>query len=111
MTKFLSLLSLASLLLVGCNGGVSTSNNDSSSTNTASNAPAKAPSGDFKVALITPGPVNDSGWCALAYDGLQGIKTEMDTSWYSATDTNITNQVCKSQKTFLIRSSFLRRAA
>ena len=77
MTKFLSLLSLASLLLVGCNGGVSTSNNDSSSTNTASNAPAKAPSGDFKVALITPGPVNDSGWCALAYDGLQGIKTEM----------------------------------
>jgi basic membrane protein A and related proteins len=40
---------------------------------------------DFKVALLTPGPVNDSGWSALAYEGLQAIKTE--------TGAEVSNQV------------------
>lgn len=31
----------------------------------------------FKVALITPGPVNDSGWSALAYRGLAAIQKEL----------------------------------
>lgn len=31
----------------------------------------------LKVALLTPGPVSDSGWNALAYDGLQEIKASM----------------------------------
>ena len=70
MTKFLSILSVSVLLLVGCGSGSTAGNNDTGTTNTA-------PKSDFKVALITPGPVNDSGWCALAYDGLQGIKTDM----------------------------------
>ena len=36
-----------------------------------------ADAADFKVALITPNSVNDSGWSALAYKGLQEIKTTM----------------------------------
>ncbi len=32
---------------------------------------------DFKVALLTPGPVNDSGWSALAYEGLLAIRDEL----------------------------------
>ncbi|MEI8282359.1 MAG: BMP family protein [Armatimonadota bacterium] len=75
MTKFLGLLSLSALFLVGCNSS-STANNEPTTTNTAANAPA--PKSDFKVALITPGPINDSGWCALAYDGLQGIHKDLD---------------------------------
>jgi len=74
MTKFLSILSLSALLLVGCSGGSGAANNAPSSTPNTTN---EAPKSDFKVALITPGPVNDSGWSALAYDGLQGIKTDM----------------------------------
>lgn len=31
----------------------------------------------FKVALITPGPVNDKGWSEGAYSGLQKIKQEL----------------------------------
>jgi basic membrane protein A len=75
MTKFLSLLSLASLILVGCSGGATAGNNEPATTNASTTG--TAPKTDFKVALITPGPVNDSGWCALAFDGLQGIKTDM----------------------------------
>ncbi|MFB9328465.1 BMP family protein [Paenibacillus aurantiacus] len=33
--------------------------------------------GDFKVALLTPGPVNDNGWNAIAYNGLTKIKDEL----------------------------------
>jgi len=33
--------------------------------------------GDFKVALLTPGPVSDAGWSAMAYDGLQAIKGDL----------------------------------
>ncbi len=73
MTKFLSLLSLSALLLLGCGSG----NSDSNGVNSSPTSSNEAPKSDFKVALITPGPVNDSGWSALAYDGLQGIKTDM----------------------------------
>ncbi|MER3496407.1 MAG: BMP family ABC transporter substrate-binding protein, partial [Armatimonadota bacterium] len=34
-------------------------------------------SGEFKVALLTPGPVNDAGWSALAFDGLKTVEREM----------------------------------
>jgi basic membrane lipoprotein Med (substrate-binding protein (PBP1-ABC) superfamily) len=74
MTKFLSILSLSALLLVGCSGGSGEANNAPSSTPSTTNEATKS---GFKVALITPGPVNDSGWSALAYEGLQGIKTDM----------------------------------
>ena len=74
MHKFFSIVGLAALVLVGCSGDSGNSNNSPAVTPTATN---EAPTSDFKVALITPGPVNDSGWSALAYDGLQGIKTDM----------------------------------
>jgi basic membrane lipoprotein Med (substrate-binding protein (PBP1-ABC) superfamily) len=36
-------------------------------------APAKA----FKVGLLTPGSINDGGWNAIAWEGLQRIKNEL----------------------------------
>src|SRR5713101_6900170 len=32
---------------------------------------------DFRVALLTPGPVSDGGWNAAAYEGLELIKTRL----------------------------------
>jgi basic membrane lipoprotein Med (substrate-binding protein (PBP1-ABC) superfamily) len=32
---------------------------------------------DFRVALITPGPISDGGWNASAYEGLQRIATSL----------------------------------
>jgi basic membrane protein A and related proteins len=37
----------------------------------------KPASSAFKVALLTPGPVSDSGWNAAAYQGLQLIKDKL----------------------------------
>jgi basic membrane protein A and related proteins len=38
----------------------------------------KAPKGDeFRVALLSPGPVNDNGWNASAYAGLMRIQREL----------------------------------
>ncbi len=54
----------------------------SSNTSTAPASADKA-AGDgkaakqLKVALLTPGPVSDSGWSALAFNGLQAIKTQL----------------------------------
>lgn len=45
-----------------------------STESTASTAPS---SDTFKVALLTPGPVSDAGWNALAYGGLMTIKEEL----------------------------------
>ncbi|MCW5943643.1 MAG: BMP family protein [Fimbriimonadaceae bacterium] len=59
------LSALAALVLIGCS------------------APAGKPSGEapkeepFKVALLTPGPVSDAGWSAMAYEGLMAIKDEL----------------------------------
>ncbi len=36
--------------------------------------PQKTESDRFRVALLTPGPVSDAGWNALAYEGLMKIK-------------------------------------
>jgi basic membrane protein A len=64
------LLPLALVFLAGCSS-------DKVSTSTASNPGSDASTGTFKVALLTPGPVNDAGWSAMAYNGLMGIKQEM----------------------------------
>lgn len=65
--KHLLLASLASLLLAGC------------SPDRAAETQPKAPQGgkQLKVALLTPGPVSDAGWSALAYSGLQQIKDQL----------------------------------
>jgi basic membrane protein A and related proteins len=63
-------------VLAGCNGG--SDSNSSSSTTPSSTTPAAGGEKTFKVALLTPSPVSDAGWSAMAYDGLQGIKQEMN---------------------------------
>jgi basic membrane protein A and related proteins len=45
-----------------------------SATTTTSTTPPAQP---FKVGLLTPGSVNDGGWNALAWEGLQRIKNEL----------------------------------
>lgn len=67
--KFVPLLLLP--LLAACNSGTS-------------DAPADQPKGgtaqtgnEFKVALLTPGPVSDAGWNALANQGLQAIAKDL----------------------------------
>lgn len=39
--------------------------------------PEKKTGTEFKVALLTPGPVSDAGWSAMAYQGLQAIKRDV----------------------------------
>jgi basic membrane protein A len=62
-------LALTVLLIGGCSG--------SSNSPAPATANSTAPATDFKVALLTPSPVSDAGWGAMAYDGLQQIKTQM----------------------------------
>lgn len=62
-------------LLVGCSGGAQAPDTGGQPVVTPSATPAR--SGPFRVALLTPGPVSDAGWSALAYDGLQAIKSEL----------------------------------
>lgn len=52
----------AGVLLAGCSGG--------------GDAPA-GETGKFKVALLSPGPVSDAGWNALAYEGLLAIRDRL----------------------------------
>jgi len=62
----------AVVCVVGCGSGSGTDDPHEVKTVQSSDDKAK-----FKVALLTPGPVSDSGWNALAYEGLQGIKADM----------------------------------
>jgi basic membrane lipoprotein Med (substrate-binding protein (PBP1-ABC) superfamily) len=55
------------LALGGCRGG-----SDAQTASSSPNAPPK-----FKVALLSPGPVSDAGWNALAYEGLLRIRDEL----------------------------------
>lgn len=52
------------LILVGCNGA----------TNASSNAAAP---GNFKVAMVLPGPIDDQTWNTSGYDGLKLIEKEL----------------------------------
>ncbi|AIE87652.1 putative lipoprotein [Fimbriimonas ginsengisoli Gsoil 348] len=68
---------LAIGFVVGC---ASDSGSGSAATTTgtpAAGGTASKDGGTFKVALLTPGPVSDNGWSALAYTGLQEIKSQL----------------------------------
>ena len=67
---------LFALAAFGCTGGAQPEGKDSPASVTPSKATAIG-GGPFKVALLTPGPVSDAGWSAMAYDGLQEIKTQL----------------------------------
>jgi basic membrane lipoprotein Med (substrate-binding protein (PBP1-ABC) superfamily) len=62
-------LFLFATLLAGCS-------KDGQGTPASVGTSAGQDSPSFKVALLTPGPVNDSGWSALAFEGLEAIKDE-----------------------------------
>jgi basic membrane protein A len=71
MMKLLHALPLLAVLAIGCSGG-------DKSIESATTGATSAPSGEkMKVALLTPGPVSDSGWNAMAYSGLQQIQKEL----------------------------------
>jgi basic membrane protein A len=67
--KRLLILPLLACLLVGCV-------KDETHSDTAGTEHVRDVK-PFKVALITPGPVSDAGWSAMAYDGLMAIKQEL----------------------------------
>lgn len=73
--KNLWLALVGALLLSGCSFQSETSTKTDTKTQEATTS---APAGKkIKVALLTPGPVSDAGWCALAYQGLQSIQKEL----------------------------------
>lgn len=65
----------AGLYLAGCSQPSATDNADTKTTGTTSTSTAGKP---MKVALLTPGDINDQGWNQLAYEGLQAIEREVE---------------------------------
>jgi len=59
----------------GSSSASTTSNGGSGNASTSSKA--TAPTGKLKVALLTPGDINDQGWNQLAYEGLQAVQKEL----------------------------------
>lgn len=71
------LLASLAVFAVGCTGG-SGGNEPQASTNTGATSGTGEPSRErMKVALLTPGPINDNGWSALAYSGLKEIESKL----------------------------------
>lgn len=69
---------LASFLLLGLAGCAPTNSTAPPAPQTGSSAPhPSGGGGDFKVALVTNGPLTDSGWNSLAGDGLKSIEKEL----------------------------------
>jgi basic membrane lipoprotein Med (substrate-binding protein (PBP1-ABC) superfamily) len=66
------LAAFALVALCGCSGGTTGQQSAGPTTN-----PEIGAGGEFKVALLTPGPVSDSGWSAMAYGGLRAIESEL----------------------------------
>jgi basic membrane lipoprotein Med (substrate-binding protein (PBP1-ABC) superfamily) len=58
------------IAIAGCGSG-----GDAATSDQTKASPSATPA--FKVALLTPGPVSDNGWSALAYQGLQDIKSQL----------------------------------
>lgn len=86
MTKWFLVLLSALLILAGCSGGA-----PEGDTVTTDSLPVGPVEGTLKVALLTPGPVSDSGWSAMAYEGLKNIESELgaETAHVQATDSAI----------------------
>ncbi|MGO4372727.1 BMP family protein [Paenibacillus sp. MCAF20] len=65
-------ISLVLIFAAACGGG-NTETGNSGNTDDEGGTSGKA----LKVALLTPGPINDNGWNATAYAGLMKIKEEL----------------------------------
>ena len=73
--KLLTGVVLASLVaMVGCSGGAPEGSEAEPLDASTIRQPVE---GTLKVALLTPGAVNDSGWNAMAFEGLQAIESEL----------------------------------
>lgn len=68
---------LAALFVGGCSTGSSGESSSGGGT-TGSTAATGSSDKPFKVALLTPGPISDAGWSAMAYEGLTGVKEAMN---------------------------------
>jgi len=87
MNRLIPLAALAALIILGgCTGGAAPAPTESGKEGAAQEAP-------FKVALLTPGPISDAGWNAMAYEGLTAIKEELgaEVSNQEALDAKITD--------------------
>lgn len=86
--KWIALGVLAVLFgVIGCSGGAPVVEKK-----VEVDLPASMPvEGQLKVALLTPGPVSDSGWNAMAFDGLKAIESDLgaEVSHQVATDAGI----------------------
>ena len=67
-----AVLAIALLLLAACESRRETA--EAVPANTASTAPAAKP---FNVGLLTPGSIQDGGWNAIAWEGMQRIEREL----------------------------------
>lgn len=67
---------LLGVLAVACAFGCAPSSE--SSGGGSGSTPAPKAGEEFKVALLTPSPISDAGWSAMAYDGLQAIKSDLN---------------------------------
>lgn len=72
MRNWQAILLAALFCAVGCSTGKS----DVPAT-TSEPTTGQGKESGFKVALLTPGPVSDAGWNAMAFEGLKGIETEL----------------------------------
>jgi basic membrane protein A and related proteins len=78
MVRRIWTLLLTLSLLPGCGGCRKDSATPQVSTSSAQPAEQAVPSPEpFKVALLSPGPVSDAGWNALAYEGLLAIRDQL----------------------------------
>ncbi len=83
----LGLAVISVVAIIGCSGGGAVVEKQ-----VKVDLPAGKPiDGKLKVALLTPGPVSDSGWNAMAFDGLKAIESELgaEVSHQVATDAGI----------------------
>mgnify|MGYP001373335155 CR=1 FL=1 len=69
-----SFCALTLVSLAACNSN--TSKPEQAATSTPP-APQQTSDNKFRVALLTPGPVSDAGWNALAYEGLVKVRDEL----------------------------------
>ena len=70
----------------GASGG-STGTSTAAGTSAETSSTASAANSGLKVALLTPGDINDQGWNQLAYEGLQAVQKD--------TGAQISHQVTK----------------
>ncbi|MCM3129176.1 BMP family protein [Paenibacillus provencensis] len=63
------------VLLAGCGGAAESGQSEEAAA--GSGTPVTESNQPLKVALLTPGPVNDNGWNATAYKGLKQIESEL----------------------------------